>query len=72
MNSRDLTPEQARLMAEKLRPTLGYLTRLQRRMDEEKFPAHDPVYVTVSEAQAAMQDLCMVLHYRTASGVWVR
>src|SRR5262245_38895592 len=39
MNSRDLSPKQARLMAEKLRPTLGYLTRLQRRRDEEKFPA---------------------------------
>jgi hypothetical protein len=63
MDSRDLTPEQLRALTERLRPMLGYLTRLCERMDAEGFPPHDKLLRTACEAQDRLQHLLTVLHY---------
>jgi hypothetical protein len=52
----------------RLRPTLGYLTRLRRRMEQLRLD--DKLYHDLLRAQVAMQDLCGELHYRSCeSGV---
>jgi hypothetical protein len=37
MDRRDITSEQAQKMVDRLRPTLGHLTRLAKRIDAEGF-----------------------------------
>lgn len=59
-----ITPDQAGQVCERLRPTLGYLTRLQRRMRETQ-NAEGELYRQVVEAQRAMQDLVVMLHYES-------
>jgi hypothetical protein len=63
MDSSDLTPDQLRALTERLRPALGFLSRLQARMEGQAFPARDRAFVAVCEAQAAMQALLVELHY---------
>lgn len=58
-----LTREQAEVLDARLRPTLGYLTRLRRRL--EQLRSNDKLYNDVLRAQMAMQDLCTELHYQT-------
>jgi hypothetical protein len=41
MDSSDLTPEQLERINKRLRPMLGYLTRLAKRMHAERFPEID-------------------------------
>jgi hypothetical protein len=53
-------------MVDRLRPTLGYLTRLAKRIDAEGFPHDDPLR---QEALAAQQALTMTLHYMTCDNV---
>ena len=68
MDSRDLTPDQLQRMTARLRPTLGYLSRLQARMERQGFPARDRTFTAVCEAQAAMQGLLVELHYLKCPG----
>ena len=44
MNSNDLTTNQARLMADAVGKNMVYLGKLLRRMEDQKFPDHDPLY----------------------------
>ena len=70
MDADMLRPWQAERMLEVLRPTLGYLSRLQRRMEKVGFLPTDPLYVQVRLAYDSMHSLCMDLHYRSCkSGV---
>ena len=68
MNSRTLRPWQARKIREALQTSLGYLTRLQRRMELTGFPPDDRLYVATVKAQHAMQDLLVELHYLSCEG----
>ncbi len=72
MHSRDLSPEQLRFIEARIQPLLGYLSRLDRRMESEGFPLDDRLYKLTREAQEAVQLLFVELYYRSASGVWVR
>ena len=57
-------------MREKLQPALGYLSRLQRRMELTGFPPDDPLYLLTRDARGTLQDLLMKLHYLSCeSGV---
>jgi hypothetical protein len=58
-----LTREQAEALQDRLVPTLGYLTRLRRRMEQLRLD--DKLYHDLLRAQMAMQDLCAELHYRS-------
>ena len=58
-----LTHKQAEALDARLRPTLGYLTRLRRRL--EQLRSSDKLYNDVLRAQMAMQDLCAELHYQS-------
>ena len=68
MRSHDLTAEQNRALAKRVQPLLGYLTRLQMRMDAEAFPADDSLLLLVRRAQAAVEALHVELHYRSCDG----
>ena len=63
MNSRSLKRWQTSKIQEPLSPALGYLTRLKRRMELTGFPPDDTLYVAAVQAQRAMQDLLVELHY---------
>jgi hypothetical protein len=68
MRSNDLTPAQHRLLAERVQPLLGYLTRLQTRMDQRAFPADDELLLLVRRAQSAVEALHVELRYRGCAG----
>src|SRR5436190_6200094 len=59
MDSNKLRPWQARKIREALQRALGYLTRLQRRMELTGFPPNDPLYVATVKAQKALESLMM-------------
>jgi hypothetical protein len=58
-----LQPWQARKIREALQPALGYLTRLQRRMEVTGFPPDDRLYMAAVKAQTSLQTLLVELHY---------
>jgi len=69
MNSTDLTKAQAAKVHAAMASTVGYLSRLVRRLDAQNFPPDDRLYVAAHKAQAAMSELVMCLHYFGCSGV---
>ncbi len=70
MNSKQLRPWQARKIRATLQPALGYLTRLQRRMELKGFPPNDSLYLATVRLRNDMQSLLMDLHYKSCeSGV---
>ena len=64
MELSDLSPEQARELAERLSPMLGYLTRLTNRMQQRGWRADDPAYRAAWAARDALHELTVRLHYR--------
>ena len=63
-----LAREQTEVLIARLRPMLGYPTRVRRRMEQLRLG--DKLYHDLLRAQMAMQDLCGELHYRSReSGV---
>jgi hypothetical protein len=68
MRSEQLTDNQLQALAERLRPMLGYLSRLQARMAQQGFSADDRLVVLVGAAQQAMQALTVELHYLSCDG----
>ena len=69
MRSEQLTEAQLDALFERLRPTLAYLTRLQKRMDKRAFPDDDRLLLLVREAQNALQALCVEIHYLSCDNV---
>jgi hypothetical protein len=57
MESKDLTRDQAKAIQRQLEPALAYLHKLRHRMQNKNFPLDDPLWLTVSKATSAMQDL---------------
>lgn len=68
MHLSDLTPQQAEQLAERLRPTMGYLVRLTNRMQQRAWSATDPAYLAAWAARDALHELCVRLHYVTRAG----
>jgi hypothetical protein len=68
MESQDLTNAQAAAIVGRLRPTLGYLNRLERRMETCGFPPDDRLLVLVREARDAMHGLTVAMHYTGCCG----
>jgi hypothetical protein len=70
MDGNQLRLWQARKIRKALEPALGYLTRLQRRMELTGFPPQDPLYTATVKARNALESLLIDLHYRSCqSGV---
>jgi hypothetical protein len=70
MRSDDITPAQAEQIKAKIRPMLGYLGRLKKRMHKRRFPHDDELYRTVLEAYDAIHQLNVHVHYLSfSSGV---
>jgi len=67
MRSRDLTPDQLRIIQARIQPLLGYLSRLARRMEHEGFPVHDRLYMFTRDAQEAVERLYVELNQRACS-----
>ena len=63
MESSDLTPAQAKRLKESIRPMLGYLSRLKKRMEKRNFPHDDMLLRAVVKAYDAMHALNVELHY---------
>jgi hypothetical protein len=68
MDANQLTTEQARRIRESLAPSLGYLSRLCRRMEQTGFEPGDKLYRLAISGQDALQALCVELHYRSCTG----
>ncbi len=68
MSGDDLTRDRVQKIGAALHPSLGYLSRLLARMEQE-FPANDPLLARVRAPRNAMQDLTTALHYQGCSGV---
>lgn len=67
MDRWDLTKEQLRKLLDSVEPSLGFLSKLKRRIEEERFPTNDKLRRDVETAQAAMMGLRMTLHYLTCT-----
>ena len=63
MRREDVTREQAEAISQKIRPMLGYLNRLKKRMNAV-FVRDDPLFAEVIDAADAMHTLWVHLHYR--------
>jgi hypothetical protein len=62
MRSDQLTRRQAQALKNKIRPMLGYLSRLKRRMAQKGFPPDDPLWQLASKAEQAMHELHVATH----------
>jgi len=61
-----LTPDQARKIHDAIGPTLGYLARLLKRMDQTNLRLRDPnLYRLVRAAEDALHSLTVELHYQS-------
>jgi len=58
-----LTREQAAAVFKRLHSTTGYLVRMRERMERIGFLPSDRLLQRVKDAENAMRDLCMALHY---------
>jgi hypothetical protein len=63
MTSDDLSPDQCDALSAQIRPMLGYLGRLSKRMAKTGFPRNDPLRVLVSNAEDAVHRLRIHAHY---------
>jgi hypothetical protein len=68
VDSNGLKRWQAKRIGAALHPALGYLSRLQRRMEQRGFPPQDQLYQLVTRAFEALHHLCIELHYRSCDG----
>ena len=62
-----LTPDQAKALANRLQPMLGYMARLTDRMLKSAWCAHDPAYVAAWKARDAMHELLVRLRYASCA-----
>ncbi len=70
MRSDDLTSAQAQQLKSSIRPMLGYLNRLKKRMEKRRFPSDDGLFPTVLRAYDAIHELNVHIHYLSCeSGV---
>jgi hypothetical protein len=69
MRAEDLTRAQAAAVKNKLRPMLGYLGRLKRRMVQRGFLSEDPMLAAVVRAEDAVHALHIQLHYLSCGEV---
>jgi hypothetical protein len=69
MNSNDISKAQAKKMHAALVPALRYLNRLMERLNARSFSPEDRLYLATFNAQAAIGELVIVLHYLTCDGV---
>jgi hypothetical protein len=65
MSRADLTTTQAGKIYEALRPTLGFLTQLDRRLRELGFPPNDGYHEKVGNALDAFRRLTTETHQRS-------
>jgi len=63
-----LTPEHAAAVFKRLHSTTGYLVRMRERMQQLGFLHTDRLFQQVRDAEFAMRDLCMALHYLSYEG----
>jgi hypothetical protein len=63
-----ITAVQADVLAVKLRPMLGYLNRLLKRMEKTGFPPDDRLVKMTVDARNAMHELTVAVHYASCPG----
>jgi hypothetical protein len=69
MRSDQLTDAQIGAIAEKIRPMLRYLSKLEKRILEQNFPEDDRLLVLVRAARSDFQGLHMELHYLSCENI---
>ncbi len=70
MRSDDITPAQAEQIKAKVRPMMGYLGRLMKRIHKRRFPHDDQLFITVVKAYDAIHELNVHLHYLMREWCW--
>jgi hypothetical protein len=68
MPGQQITADQADALAVKLRPMLGYLNRLLKRMEKTGFPPDDRLLKLTVEARNALHELTVAVHYASCPG----
>jgi len=68
MDSNSLTKAQAAKINHSIRPSLNYLFRLRRRMEETGFPPRDSLMQRVYAAYDAVHALSVTVHYLSCDG----
>lgn len=63
VNCWQIKPQQAQRLCEAIRPSLAYVVRLRRRMEQLGFPPDDVLYRAAARAHDAMQELHVRAHY---------
>ena len=63
MNKSDITPDQAKQLADAVCRQKAYLYRLRERMEKRGFTPSDPLYQRVAAAYDAVFRLWVELHY---------
>ena len=63
MEADDLTSEQAKIIHDRLAPTVGYLHKLLDRMVKRGFVPKDPLYQQVADTYNRLRGLTMELHH---------
>jgi hypothetical protein len=68
MGMKQLTPEQAEALGERIGPTVGYFFRLFERLETVGFNSPDKLYQFVRDARDALYYLRIELHYMSCRG----
>ncbi len=68
MDSRELTKSQGEALFQQTHKMLGYLGRLIRRIEAQKFPADDPLYEKAKATYDIMFDLNRLTHHLACNG----
>jgi hypothetical protein len=69
MRGSDLTKTQAQALHSELQPMLAYFAKLHDRMEVCDFEPDDKLFVLVTKANTALQDLFIERHYLGWDGV---
>src|SRR4051812_3139240 len=69
MQADDLTRQEAAALKNKLRPMLGYLGKLKRRMVQRGFLSGDPLLDAMVQAENAVHALHVQVHYLSCGDV---
>ena len=64
----NLTRQQVEALRDAIHERLGWMIRVRERMEKVGFLPSDRLFRLANDAENAMRDLCMALHYTSCEG----